>query len=107
MAILYYFNPDVPDGIDMFPPSVMKSDWYASITADTQRLNIGGGWLTVIIFANLTELNNYLDKNRLTDPALLADVAAWKNAHNITYTTSYFNLDNANITPLPSPIVSL
>lgn len=107
MAILYQFRGNnVPTNLNMFPPSVLESDWFVNISEANTKLAVSTDHQTLIIFKDVAELTEYLNNNRLTDSALIADIEAWKSAHDITYDTFYFNLDTASIAPTPTPIIS-
>ena len=109
MAILYVFtinNPSVGT-VEDFPPSVMNSDWLKNLQTYLSFHAVGGeayGQI-MIVFANQTELQNYITTYKLTDPTLISDLNTWKSTYNISYTSAYYNLTDAGITPTPDPIV--
>lgn len=108
MAILYVFTVNDPGDVGAFPPSVTDSDWFRSIESFWDNNSISNWRLsekTVIIFDNQAALDTYIADYKLTDSTLVADVNAWKSAHGISYSTAYYTLADANITPTPSPIV--
>lgn len=100
--IIYSLTVDKPFGVDTFPPSFDDTEYiqnlvrntgkYGSVTSDAGQL---------CLFANETELNAWLDANRLTDSALIADLNTWKVAQGITFNTRVFQLSSTDITVTP------
>ena len=110
MAILYVLTVTTSNGVDGFPPSVMGSDWYASISSYWNANCLSKDWAengkAVIIFSDQTALDAYITEHTLTDSSLLADVATWKFEHGVSYSTVYYTLTDAGITPTPTPVLS-
>lgn len=107
MAILYIFTVDAPDGVESFPPSVMGSEWYAGLVNYCNDYAPGGSSnTTLLIFADQPALEAYISQFRLTDEALLSDIELWKTTHGVTYSTQYYALSDATITPPPLPIIT-
>jgi hypothetical protein len=105
MAILYVFKINDPNNAGAFPPSVLSSTWFASITTWLDNNQITSSkYSNVVVFADETELNAFLSTHTLTDAGLLADIAAWKSAHNVSYSSQYFTLTDAGVSP--NPVVS-
>ena len=105
MAILYVFRINDPNNAGGFPPSVTASSWFTSVTAWFTANQIASSKpANVVLFANETELNAFLSTHTLTDAGLLADIAAWKSAHGVSYSSQYFTLTDAGVST--SPIVS-
>jgi len=105
MAILYVFKINDPNNVGAFPPSVVSSAWLAGITTWLDNNQITSSkYSNVVVFADDTELNAFLNTYRCTDSALLADIAAWKSTHNVSYSNQYFTLTDAGIST--TPIVS-
>lgn len=100
MAVLYFLVINDPNKVGAYPPSVLGSTWFKTIAA--YQAKYGGGSesdLNYIWFKDDATANTWLEENKLTDATLLADIAAWKSAHNITYNNYFYNLPNdTNIT---------
>ena len=109
MAILYVFtinNPN-PESVADFPPSVLASDWLVNLQKYFSRYAIGGyNANAAVIFEDQTALNSFINEYKLSDASLLSDISTWKSTYGITYTTKYYTVTEANITPTPDPIVS-
>jgi hypothetical protein len=109
MAILYTLVVDNPTlgEVDIFPPTVSNSDWLKKLVKETQSLGfivnagIASSGNQFIIFDSETDLNNFLSANRLTDPALIADLNEWKTAHNIKYITKAYSLTSTPVSVVP------
>jgi hypothetical protein len=109
MAILYTLivdNPN-PSTVEVFPPSMRDSTWLNTLIRTVQSIgfvitdgssNLGSQF---IIFDSETDLNNFLNTNRLTDPTMIADLTAWKTAHNIKYNTKAYSLTTTPVTLNP------
>ena len=107
MAILYTFRVIGADSSAAFPPSVMSSTWWQNLSTYWESVAIGQVTnICAIIFEDQTALNSYIDTYKLTDATLISDINNWKSAHGITYSSNYYNLSDANITPTPTPIIS-
>ena len=105
MAILYVFRVNDPSGAGAFPPSLLDTEWNHNLTSYVEKNAIGGtGGINAFIFADASALNNWISTYKLTDSSLLADVAAWKSAHGISYTHEYYDLsaDGGSFTPFIS-----
>ena len=102
MAILYVFKVTDPENVGPFPPSVVSSSWFTGLTSYINTNTIGTGDGAMLMFANETALNSFLDTYRCTDATLIADIAAWKTAHNITYNNWYCTVPE--VTPTPTPL---
>lgn len=102
MAILYVFKVNDPNNAGGFPPSVVSSSWFAGLTSYMNSNEIAASQNSnVLLFDDETALNSFLNSYRLTDSALLADIASWKSAHGVSYSNQYFTLTNAGIAPTP------
>lgn len=107
MAILYVFTVTNSSNAEDFPPSVLSSSWFDNLINYFNTYSIGGLHRNVaIIFEDQSALTNWINEYKLTDSALINDVNAWKSAHGITYSSNYYALSAANISPTPTPIVS-
>ena len=107
MAIVYTFKVNDPNNAGNWPPSVEASDWLASILTYFEKNSIGGSTLNpMIIFADQSNLDAFLAEYTLTDSALITDINSWKTAHGVSYSSAYYTLADANITPTPTPIIS-
>jgi hypothetical protein len=102
--ILHVFTITKPDDdIQTFPPSVMASGWTERFAEGSEangayaRLN-GTQNTTLFLWDNETELTNYVNTYRLTDPTLISDLNAWKAAHGISFSTEYHDLSGSSIT---------
>jgi hypothetical protein len=42
------------------------------------------------MFANRAQLDAFLAEHTLTDAGLLADIASWKSAHNVSYSNKFY-----------------
>lgn len=97
MAIFYTFNAIDPNEVGPWPPSIVASSWLAGLLDYFKKnasLTPNG---TLLVFADETALNSFLNTYRLTDSTLLADLASWKSAHNIQYITNYYSIPSAGI----------
>ena len=105
MAILYVFKTNDPNNVGPFPPSVVESSWLINLTTwlDNNKLTTSKSSHSVV-FADEAELNAFLNTYRCTDSVILSDIAAWKSAHGVSYSTQYFTLADAGVST--SPIVS-
>ena len=92
MKILFKFSFTDPNNVGIWPPSIVNSSWLSGIQSWLQANETGIG---AVIFDDQTALTNWLNTYRLTDATLLADLAAWKTAHNITFTSSYYELTDS------------
>ena len=102
MAILYVFTVNDPNNAGGFPPSVVASDWFTSLNEYNEKHEIASAMnSTTLLFADETALNTYLSTYRCTDPSLQADLASWKSAHGVSYSSQYFTLTSAGISPTP------
>jgi len=105
MAILYVFKTNDPNNVGVYPPSVTASDWFVRLKSFFDKNQISSTeYSNSLLFANETELNTFLNTYRCTDSTLLADIAAWKSAHGVSYSSQYFTLTDAGVST--SPIVS-
>jgi hypothetical protein len=98
MAILYIFKLNDTQNVGPFPPSVIASDWFKTMyqyielysytkTADPNT--------AIFLFPNQAEFDKHLSL-KCTDPALLADIEAWKSTYNVSYTSTAYNYDTAS-----------
>lgn len=103
MAILYVFKVNDPNGVGPVPPTVASSAWFTGLQEYFQKNQIASnpGVSDVCLFANESELNAFISAHTLTDASLLADVSAWKSAHDVSYSHQYYTLTNAGISPTP------
>jgi len=108
MAILCTLTFNDPYSMGVYPPNVLDSDWFKSSSANFTfigTLNDGSTSFSFTqSFADETALNDFLSTYTLNDPALLADIAAWKTAHNISYETKFTD-DSGNELSYPPFIV--
>lgn len=103
MAILYVFKINDPNNAGSFPPSVLASDWFKNLLSYMENNEIAMSKNSnTLLFANEAALNSFFDAHRCTDSALLADIAAWKSAHGVSYSNQYFTLTDAGITATPA-----
>ena len=101
--ILLRFTYTDPNNVGPWPPSVNSSSWLLDQQTWLQSNEIGLG---CILFDNEEEFRNYVNGHRLTDPALRADVTAWKTAHNITHSYEYYTVTDLTVDGL-EPLVPL
>ncbi len=106
MSILYVFTISCPNNVEPFPPSVYQSEWFQGWYNYLVNHGVSSTLVFQVIFENETALNTYINTYKCTDASLLADISTWKNAHSITYSSAYYTLSDANISPVPDPIVS-
>jgi hypothetical protein len=100
MAILYVFTVNDPNNAGAFPPSVTASSWGTNTNAWFQKNQIAGSENSnVVLFADETALNAFLSTHTLADPGLLADITSWKSTHGVSYSSQYFTLTSAEISP--------
>lgn len=90
MKYIYTSKVVNPNGVALWPPSVIESSWYSSLAAYLLEHSISNPVNTnlainSIIFDDEAGLNNFLSTHTLTDPALVADINLWRSSHNITY----------------------
>ena len=104
MAILYVFTIKDPNNVGAFPPTVTASEWFKKIG----KFHIDNSFAVPqqtganIIFNSISDLNNYFNEYKLTDPDLIADINLWKSAHGVSYHFQYFMLESAvDINPTP------
>lgn len=97
MAILYTFQVTDPNEVGPWPPSVAASSWLAGLLDYFKKNASLTPTGALMIFADETALNTFLNAYRLADSGLLADIASWKSAHNVSYTTNYYTLPSAGI----------
>jgi len=97
MAILYTFQILDPNEVGPWPPSVLSSTWLTGLSDYFKKnasLTPGGA---LMIFADETALNTFLNAYRCVNSALLADIASWKSAHSVQYVTNYYSIPSAGI----------
>ena len=106
MAILYVFKINDPNDAGYFPPSVQASTWFENTTSYFLKNSLESADHSTVytMFQDSSELNSWIAAHTLSDPALLADVAAWKSEHGVSYTNQYFDLsaDGGTYTPIIS-----
>ena len=106
MAILYVFKINDPNEAGFFPPSVENSTWCQNMYGYFLKNSIQSynRTITYTFFQDSSELNSWIAAHTLTDPELLADVAAWKSEHGVSYSSQYFDLsaDGGTYTPIVS-----
>jgi len=102
MAILFMFTYTDPQNVGPFPPSVEASDWFKSVVASDQSKTIPYSYTNtadpntaIFLFPDQAEFDKYLSL-KCTDPALLADIEAWKSTYNVSYTSTAYNYDTAS-----------
>ena len=102
--ILHIFTITKPDDdVATFPPSVIASGWSDRLA---EGLSLHGGYSqngdqgksTLFLWDNETDLTNFVNTYRLTDPTLISDLNAWKAAYGISFSTEYHNLTGSSIT---------
>lgn len=100
MAILYTFTTNDPNNVGPFPPSVIDSDWFKSITAfhNSNNISAESSRTISIIFENETAVNSYLSTYTCVDAGLIADINTWKSAHGVSFTSNFYSLPDAGIT---------
>jgi hypothetical protein len=91
--ILYQFSFTDPNNVGAWPPSIENSPWLANLASWLRTNDIGNG---TVIFDSEEALNDWLNTYKLTDAALLADLDAWKTAHNVAFTYKYYQLSDFN-----------
>jgi len=89
MAVIYTFTVNDPNNVGPFPPSVTGSAWASSVMTFLEANAANKGNVAIITFADTDAANSFVSTYALTDPTLLADIAAWKSAHSVSYTTSW------------------
>jgi hypothetical protein len=102
MAILYVFKVNDPNNVGPFPPSVASSTWLTNLIIWFENNQIANSkYSNVVVFADDAELNAFVNTYKCTDAGLLADISAWKSAHNVSYSSQYFTLTDAGVSPTP------
>jgi hypothetical protein len=97
--VLYNFSYTDPNNVGMVPPSVVASSWFANLMVYFEENSITNS----ILFESEEACNTWLAAHTLTDPTLLADLAAWKSTHNITLTNNFYTLTlTSGYTPMVS-----
>jgi hypothetical protein len=100
MAVLYVFTVNDPNSAGIYPPSLVSSSYLSNISTSIAPYQISESitstsQLTTAIFPDETTLNTWLAANTLTDAGLLADLASWKSAHGVSYSSAYYQLSLA------------
>lgn len=93
MTILYVYTFDDPNKVGALPPTFRTSEQGAKIHKANTENELGGRYndgRTVMIFDNEDEFTAWVDEHRITDPVLLADMAAWDKAYNIVHHHRFF-----------------
>jgi hypothetical protein len=93
--ILLTFTVTDPNNVGPWPPSVNDSSWVTNMQTLIAATQIDGNG--TLMFNNEEELRNFVNTNRLTDPTVIADIAAWKAAHNMTYLYEYYTVTDLAI----------
>lgn len=90
--MLYIFKINDPNNMGAFPPPIL--DILDELIKESEARSINGNDSanTILLFDSEEELSKFLDKFRITDTKLLADIDLWKTAHNITYSTEIFSV---------------
>ena len=100
--IIYSLTVDKPNDVNTFPPSVLNSDYLLDLIRSTNNygsVTQDGGQLCV--FSSQTELNTWLNANRLTDSTLISDLDTWKAANGISFNTRVFEVASTDVTVTP------
>lgn len=102
MAILYAFTITNPNDVDIFPPSVMNSEWCNNltlfvtnkryITNPIESVFGNNNLYDVFLFNDQSDYDSFVSTYKLTDPTLIADIETWKSIHNINYEHRIYNL---------------
>jgi len=98
MGVLYVIQVVVPSPITAFPPSVLQSDWMEGLTDGIERYGISGPgtssgtFTTMFHFPSTAEATAWISAHKLSDPALVADMTAWKALYNIQFNHYFYNL---------------
>jgi len=100
---LQVLGNDPPDNVDFFPPSFYSTEWYNQLMAyvESENFLVFQKQMT-FVFDDDVKLNEFLDQWRLTDPQMIADLAAWHTSHGITLVQSFYH--TTDITPRPTPV---
>lgn len=100
MAILYVITTRYPDDtVTNYPPQVMDSDWMNQLSIKTAwsirpgtvvsgpGTNIRAMW-----FSSVSEFEDWVNTNRITDPEFIAAIKEWDSIYNISRSESYYEL---------------
>lgn len=98
MAILYVFTANDPNNVGHYPPSFVSNAQATKLADYITQNGTTGPSSTQLVFADESALNAFLAEYTITDAGLLADIASWKSAHGITYSSNYYSLPDAGIT---------
>jgi len=93
MALLYVARINDPNSVGPFPVSATESDWGKNIidynlAHQINLIDSGYG----LLFDNIDEYNNYVNKFKCTDATILADIQSWQSTNNITVTHTLYDL---------------
>jgi len=102
MGVLYVIQIVVPGPTTAaFPPSVLQSDWMDGLIDGIERYGIAGTgaatsgsgtFTTMFHFPSTAEATAWISAHKLSDPALVADMTAWKALYNIQFNHYFYNL---------------
>ena len=90
--VAYVFSVSDPNSVGAFPPSIVASDWFKNFNDYLLTNGVNGH----VIFDSEAALNSWLATYTLTDATLLADLAAWKSAQNVTFTSNFYTLSDVS-----------
>jgi|LakMenE18May11ns_1017448.scaffolds.fasta_scaffold9823533_3 hypothetical protein len=102
MAILYTLTISDPNNAGYFPPSFLQSGTQGEKLSQyllTKSVLRDEGGVYGLIFGSESDLNAWLSEYSITDTALKAELATWKSTHGVSYTSNYYSLPSAGITP--------
>ncbi len=96
MAVLHILSFVDPNDMGLFPPSVLASPWYDSLTTYITNHNISdnlfsrilssqSGKYLAFVFDNEEAYQSFKSTCGLTDPTLISDIDAWCAAHSVSY----------------------
>ena len=109
MSLLYLMEITNPQGetTQGLPPSVMESEWYASLSAACVNKGVVTSTFisTTLRFDNQTEYTAWVEQYKLTDRTLLDDIRVWSEAHGLSHRYEVYTDDDTVVTPLK--IISL
>ena len=100
MAILYVITTTYSNSeFDTYPPQVLASDWMKQLGTKTAWYIRAGDLVSdpnktirALWFDSLSELEEWMNANRLTDLEFIAAIKEWDSTHGISRSESYYEL---------------
>lgn len=104
MSIIYIYTFDDPAGVGPIPPTFLNHPQGAKLhnaVSNTRDVIAYNNGKNVMFFDSEDELVAWINENRITDPALLADIETWNRAYNIVHHHTYYSATKLNLTLSP------